>query len=92
MKVRVKFFAAFREIFGAEEKEIELDSGAGVQDLLRILCDLGRCREKMLDETGRLRRDVKMLKKGKHIQLVDETSSGLEDGDVITVFPAMFGG
>jgi molybdopterin converting factor small subunit len=64
MKVRVKFFAAFREIFGAEEKEIELDSGAGVQDLLRILCDLGRCREKMLDETGRLRRDVKMLKKG----------------------------
>ena len=92
MKVRVKFFAAFREIFGAEEREIELDSGASVQDLLRILCDSGRCREKMLDETGRLRRDVKMLKKGKHIQLVDETHSELEDGDVITVFPAMFGG
>jgi molybdopterin synthase sulfur carrier subunit len=92
MKVKVKFFAAFREIFGAEEREIELDSGASVQDLLRILCDSSQCREKMLDEAGRLRRDAKMLKKGKQIQLVDETSSELEDGDVITVFPAMFGG
>jgi molybdopterin synthase sulfur carrier subunit len=92
MKVRVKFFAAFREIFGAQEREIELDSGASVRDLLHVLCDRSGCREKILDEAGGLRRDVKMLKKGKHIQLVEETSTELEDGDVITVFPAMFGG
>lgn len=92
MKIRVKFFAAFREIFGAEEREIELNSGAGVQDLLHILCNQKGCRQKILDEDGRLKRDVKMLKKGKHIQLVDETHSELEDGDVITMFPAMFGG
>jgi molybdopterin synthase sulfur carrier subunit len=92
MKVRVRFFAAFKEIFGAGEREIELDSGASVQDLLNILCDSSGCRQKIFDETGRLRRDIKMLKKGRHIQLVDETHSELEDGDVITVFPALFGG
>jgi molybdopterin synthase sulfur carrier subunit len=92
MKVRVKFFAAFREIFGAEEREIELDSGASVQDLLHILCDSSGCRQKLFDEAGRLRRDVKMLKKGKHVQLVDETHSELEDGDVISMFPPLFGG
>ena len=92
MKVRVKFFAAFREIFGGEEREIELNSGASVQDLLAILCDSNDSRQKLCDEAGRLRRDVKMLKKGKHIQLVDETHSELEDGDVISLFPPMFGG
>ncbi len=92
MKVRVKFFAALKEIFGVEEREIELESGASVQNLLHILCDSSECRQKILDEAGRLRRDVKMLKKGKRIQLVDETHSELEDGDVITMFPGMFGG
>jgi molybdopterin synthase sulfur carrier subunit len=92
MKVRVKFFAAFREIFGAEEREIELKSGASVRDLLQVLCHRSGCREKILDEAGGLRRDVKMLRKGKHVQLVEETNTKLEDGDVITVFPAMFGG
>jgi MoaD family protein len=92
MKVKVKFFAALREIFGVEEKEVALESGASVQDLLHILCDSSGCRQNILDEAGRLRRDVKMLKKGKRIQLVDETHSELEDGDVITMFPAMFGG
>ena len=92
MKVRVKFFAAFREIFGAEEREVELNSGASVQDLLDILCDSNESRQKLFDEAGRLRRDVKILKKGRHIQLLDEVHSELKDGDVITMFPAMFGG
>jgi molybdopterin synthase sulfur carrier subunit len=92
MKVRVKFFAAFREIFGGEAREIELNSGASVGDLLAVLCDSNESRQELCDEAGRLRREVKMLKKGKHIQFVDGTHSELEDGDVITVFPAMSGG
>ena len=92
MKVRVKFFATFRELFGAEEREVELDKGAGVGELLAALCDSNKCRQKIFDESGKIRRDVKMLKKGRHIQLLDELHSELEDGDVVSVFPPLFGG
>ena len=92
MKVKVKFFAAFRELFGVEQREIELGSKASVQDLLNSLCDLNECRQKLFDDAGKIRRDVKMLRKGRHIQLLDELHTELEDGDVISVFPPMFGG
>ena len=92
MKVKVKFFAAFRELFGSEEKEIELESGANIQDLLAVLCDSPKCRQRIFDEAGKLRRDVKMLKKGQHIQFLDGVHTELEDGDVIAMFPPMLGG
>ena len=92
MKVKVKFFAAFRELFGGEERELELDSRASVRDLLDVLCDSNECRQKLFDESGKLRRGVKMLKKGRHVQFLDEAHAELEDGDVITMFPSMFGG
>jgi molybdopterin synthase sulfur carrier subunit len=92
MRIKVKFFAALREIFGVTEKEVELGSKASVRDLLDALCDSNECRQKLFDDTGKIRRDVKMLRKGKHIQLLDELDSELEDGDLISMFPSMFGG
>ena len=92
MRVKVKFFAAFRERFGVSEKEIELNSKASVRDLLDALCDSNKCRQELFDDTGRIKRDVKMLRKGKHIQLLEELDSELEDGDLISMFPSMFGG
>jgi molybdopterin synthase sulfur carrier subunit len=92
MKVKVKFFATFREIFGVAEKEVELNSKASVRNLLEVLCDSNECRRKLFDDTGKIRRDVKMLRKGKHIQLLDELDSELDDGDIISMFPSMFGG
>jgi molybdopterin synthase sulfur carrier subunit len=92
VKVKVKFFAAFRELFGVEEKQVELNSKASVRDLLDALCDSNECRQKLFDDAGGIRHDVKMLRKGKHVQLLDEPGSQLEDGDVISMFPPMFGG
>ncbi len=92
MRVKVKFFATFREIFGVAEKEIELGSKASFRDLLDTLCDSNECRQKLFDDTGKIRRDVKMLRKGKHVQLGAQLDSELEDGDIISMFPSMFGG
>lgn len=92
MRVKVKFFSTFRGLFAVAEREVELKSGARVQDLLAIICDSDECRKQLFDESGRLRRDVKMLRKGKDIQILDELSSGLENGDVILMFPSIFGG
>ncbi len=92
MKVRVKFFAAFREFFDAEERELELDGRARVGDLLEALCDSKECREKLFNESGNLRRDVKLLRKGECVQFLDDVQAELIDGDVIVMFPAMLGG
>ena len=92
MKVKVKFFAAFKELFGVEEKEVELNSKGSVRDLLNALCNSNECRQKLFKEDGEIRRDVGILRKGKHVQLLYELDAKLEDGDVISMFPPIFGG
>ena len=92
MKIRVKFFATFRELFGGEEKEIELESESNIQDLLNLLCDSSQCRQKIFDHSGKLRPDVKILKRGRHIQFLDGIHTQLKEGDVIIMFPPVFGG
>jgi len=92
VKVKVKFFAAFRELFGVAEREVELNGKASVRDLLNALCDSNECRQKLFDEAGEIRRDVKMLRKGKRVQFLSEIDSELEDGDIISMFPPLFGG
>jgi len=92
MKIRVKFFATFRELFGGEEKEIELENGSNIQDLLNRLCDLSRCHQKIFDDSGKLRPDVKILKKRRHVQFLDGLDTQLEEGDVLIMFPVASGG
>jgi molybdopterin converting factor small subunit len=106
MKVKVKFFATFREVFGAE-KEIELESGSTIQDLLNVLCDSRRCRQKIFDRSGKLKPYIKILKNGRNIPLFEDTRielegkriqflggihTELEDGDVVAIFPPVGGG
>jgi molybdopterin converting factor small subunit len=38
MKVKVKIFGSLSELFGCNEKEVKLSSGANVKDLLGLLC------------------------------------------------------
>jgi len=92
MKIKVKFFATFREIFGGEVKEIELDNGSNVQELLSLLCDSRRCSQEMFDGSGNIKRYVKILKNGRQIQFLDGLHTARGDGDGVGMFPPVGGG
>ena len=92
MRVKVKFFATFRETFGGEEREIELKSGATMHDLLQALCDTPQRQKRLFDESGKLRRDVKLIKSGRHITISKEEEATLVDGDMVSMFPPILGG
>ena len=92
MKIQVKFFATFKELFEAGVSEIELESGSNIQALLDILCDSPPRRRALFDGSGKLKPYVKILKKGRHIEFLNGLSAPLEEGDVISIFPPVGGG
>jgi molybdopterin synthase sulfur carrier subunit len=92
MRVKVMFFAPFRDLFGREEGEFELDGEPSVQGLLDILCDSDERRKKIFDDSGELRPHVRILKNGLYIKTIDGIQTGLEDGDEVAIFPPVAGG
>ena len=92
MKITVKFFAPFRELFGANESEIELRSATDVRELLNHLCNSSERREKIFDQFGKLNSSVMILKNGQPIQILDGVQTKLEEGDEIAIFPPVSGG
>ena len=92
MKVKVKFFAAFKELFGCDSREVELEKGARIQDLLNLMCDSNLTRQSIFDPSGEIRRDVKILKKGSRARFANGGQTKLKEGDVIIIFPPLLGG
>jgi len=92
MKIKVKFFATFRELFGAEVKEIELGNGSNIQGLLELLCDSRQRCQKILDHSDKLKPYIKILKNGRHIEFLNGIYTELEGGDVVAMFPPVGGG
>ena len=92
IKVKVKFFTTFRQLFGTEAKDVELESGTDIEALLHLLCDSQRCRQELFDNSGNIKQYVKILKNGRHIEFLDGTHTKLEEGDVVAMFPPAAGG
>jgi len=88
----VKFFAILREIFGAKEKEVELKSGSDILELLNIICDSPKSREKIFGNSSEPKASIQILKNGRSIRSLDGIHTKLEEGDSITILPLVFGG
>jgi len=91
MRIKIKFFSFFRSIFQADEKEVKMEKGTNVQDLLNLLCDSPAKRERMFEGQG-LRPYLAILKNGKHIDSLNGLETKLDDGDLIAIFPPAGGG
>ena len=91
-KVKVKFFGNVREVFQEKEREIELRNVPNIQELLALLCDSYRRRQKIFDQSGQIRAGVIILNNGRNIHFLDGIQTELKEGDIIAIFPAGVGG
>ncbi|WP_254862061.1 ubiquitin-like small modifier protein 1 [Halovivax gelatinilyticus] len=89
-----KLFADLAERAGDRHVDVDVGAGDTVGDALEALLD-GRddLRERVLDEDGKLRSQINVLRNGKEIHSQQSgLETTLEDGDELALFPPVSGG
>ena len=92
MSVKIRFFARFRELFGAD---VMTDVVAGTMFTSLITTIAKKNPEgyaAIFDEKGAFREFVILMKNGKRIDIADAAKTTVADGDEIAVFPPVAGG
>jgi molybdopterin synthase sulfur carrier subunit len=92
MKVRVRFFARFRELLGTDIIA-EPPSGTVFAALIReVARKNGEGYDAIFDEHGAFREFVILMRNGKRVEAADAEKTDITDGDDIAVFPPVSGG
>jgi len=89
--VKIKFFAYFREIFGAKEQELRVPAGSTVRRVLDILGDTPTRRAEIL-ACGELKPHIVVMINGAALPAATGLETPLKNGDVVAIFPLMGGG
>ncbi|MDI6639607.1 MAG: MoaD/ThiS family protein [Methanocellales archaeon] len=79
MMVKVKFFASYREMLGEVERDVQLQDGARVRDIIDML--VIRCPE-LAGENAVIALN----------HVITKEDAKLKDGDVVAIFPPVSGG
>ncbi len=80
MRIRVKFFASYKEVVGKYEEELELAPGSTFGDVINKI--VSKYPEIELDKEAILVLNQKIVNGNPEV----------EDGDVIAIFPPLGGG
>ena len=91
-EVTVKLFASLKDVFGQRQIGAQLE---GRHDAVQVLGSICACREQeqALFDSGRvLRGDLVVLVNGRHLQHLGGAQTVLNSGDVISLFPPIYGG
>jgi molybdopterin synthase sulfur carrier subunit len=91
MKIRIKYFAYFREVFQDKERDVELEKGTTVGELLRLLCHSDEQRKEIFDGNS-LKPAIVVMRNGTHIHSLNGLMTEMNDGDTLALFPLMGGG
>ncbi len=91
IRVRVKFFAYYREVFGAREKELVVGRGATLAEVLGRIVETPQ-QEKEIFSEGQLKPQVVIMINGSVVPAEALPSRQLEDHSVVAIFPMMGGG
>ncbi|MDO9539944.1 MAG: ubiquitin-like small modifier protein 1 [Methanocalculus sp.] len=92
MKITIKAFARFREIFGSEKTE-EMAEGSTLAALLdNITTGNQTARRALFEDNGALRGYVILMKNRKRVNREEIAEIILADGDEIALYPPVAGG
>ncbi len=93
MRVRVRFFAGYRDLANTKQTEIELSAPATVERMLDALFSrYPRLRPELLDEHSRVREYVAVLVNGRNVRDLMKGNTPIREGDEIALFPPVAGG
>jgi len=92
IRVKVKLFGPFRELFGRREMEIDLPAGLRTIDLLRKLSDSEEKRKHLFSAADTLHPHIVIMRNGMPAHGPGGLEGLIRDGDIIAVFPLMGGG
>ena len=81
-----------RDAFGGAELSVPLERAHSVRDLLDGLCTSPPRERAVRDARGALRGDLTLLVNGHHVDALGGLDAPLSGGDVVSVFPQLFGG
>jgi molybdopterin synthase sulfur carrier subunit len=91
MPVKVNVPTPLRKMTG-NHSQVELEAGT-VGELLRgLVRQYPGIGEKLLDETGSLRRYVNLYVNDEDVRFLDGPGTVLKDGDAVSIVPAIAGG
>ncbi len=93
VKVKVVFYATFRDKFKVSELDLEIDGT--LKGLVNALVNsLGEeIKEELYDENKKyIKKDVIMLVNGRSIEYLGGSNVKFNDGDKIAIFPPVAGG
>ena len=92
MKVKIRFFARFRELLGTDIVA-EPPSGTALAGLIREVAGRKRAGyDAIFDGQGAFREFVILMRNGKRVEAADADKVQVADGDEIAVFPPVSGG
>jgi molybdopterin synthase sulfur carrier subunit len=91
MRIKAKFFAYFRDLFGGREHDLDIGAGRTVRDALDALCDTAERRGEIFSGSE-LKPHLVVMVNGVHIGTLQGLDTVLAAGDTLAVFPFLGGG
>ncbi len=92
MKIRVRTFARYSELFGREHA-LEVDDGTTIHAALEVLCGgEDEKREALFNEQGSVYGYIILLKNRARVERDDLHTLALQDGDEVAILPPVAGG